>query len=295
MSPAFAIFRLLSLESSLRRTRQDAAAAQGVSMGNKVKDSFVLSCPTVPVVRGSEVRFSITEPRRVVQLAGWPLSYVSCGEITPPQTLRTQWGAATSGARYDSFSGFRLGSDENNLTLGARSTYASSDGRLSPVEQQRVGVASVTLGGRVRFKYWNDHSFWWWPMGDGGDQGDTAGLQFGYNLASHSLNIGNWRFDEINLSLRLGTGIPDRTSGVPMGDGTVYSRVNFSEINRGDIDLSTTLSNQQAQRLEVGILVNSDGVRHAVQDRAIHHNLGIPEFPQTGRFDVQLYLRLTEW
>lgn len=262
-------------------------------MGDNEKSTFILACPTVPVIRGSEVRFSVTEPRRLIQIPKWPFAYVSCGEITPPQVLRSQLGVVTSGARYDSYSGFRLGSESNNLTLGARSTYASSDGRLAPVERQRVGVASVTVAGRVRFSYWNDHSFWWWPMGDGGDQADTAGLRFGYNLAPHSLRVDSWLLEDINLTLRLGTGIPDRASAVPMTDGYVYSRVSFNEINRGDIDLSTTMTNKHGQRLEVGLLVNSDGVRHAVQDRAIHHTLGIPEFPQDGHFDVMMYLRLT--
>jgi hypothetical protein len=258
-------------------------------------DTFIVSCPTVPVVHGSEVRFSIDEPLRVLRLLNWPLAYVSCGEITPPQPLRSQFRVPTSGARYDSFSGLRLGSDRNNLTLGARSTYTSQDGPLSSGEQQRVGVASITLGGRVRFKYWNDHRFWWWPMGDGNDQFDTAGLQFSYNLVPHRLSIGGWRFADLSLTLRLATGIPNRNSAVPMGDGFVYSEVRFSEINRGDIDLSTSLTNKVAQRLDVGILVNSDAVRHVTQDRLIHQNLGIPEFPQTGRLEVMMYLRLTNW
>jgi len=265
-------------------------------------DTFMLACPTVPAVRGSEVRFSVDEPRRVIKPGTWPLHFLrsaplqllSCGEITPSQE-RTQWGVNTSGARYDSYSGVQIGSDRNNLTLGRRTTYVSGDGRLGPVERQGVGVAAVTLGGRVRFKYWNDHRFWWWPMGDGGDQGDTAGWQISYNLAPHSLSTRGWQFEDVNLSFRLATGIPNRSSARPMGDGQVYSEVSFSEINRGDIDLSTSLSNKGGQRLDVGIVVNSDRFRHATQDRLIHHNLGIPEFPQTGRLEVMMYMRLINW
>jgi len=132
-------------------------------------------------------------------------------------------------------------------------------------------------------------------MGDGGDQADTAGWQVSYNLAPHNLSTHGWQFEDLNLTFRLATGIPNRNSGVPMGDGLVYSEVRFSEVNRGDVDLSSTLTNRLGQRLEVGILVNSDAVRHATQDRLIHHNLGIPEFPQTGRFEVMMYLRLTNW
>ena len=254
---------------------------------------LLFGCPSVPVVRGSEVRFSIDESK-LYPLFDWPLAGVSCGEITPSQQ-RIQWGVPANGSRYDSFLGARFGGARNNLTLGWRSTSASTDGRISAVERQRVGVASVTLGGLVQFKYWNDHYFWWWPMGDGGDQGDTAGLQFNYNLAAHQLHTGGWAFEDLSLTLRLATGIPNRASGVPMGDGQVYSEVAFSEINRGDVDLHTTLANRSATHLTVGLTVNADAVRHAVQDRTVHHTLGIPEFPQTGRFEVMLYLRLTDF
>jgi len=254
---------------------------------------FLMACPSVPVIRGSEVRFSIDE-HKVIPLRQWPLAYVGCGEITPSQP-RIQWGVGTFGARYDSFTGLRLGSLRNNLTLGARSTNAGSEGAIAPAERQRVGVASLTLGGRVRFKYWNDHNFWWWPMGDDGDQGDTAGLQFSYNLGAHGLATGGWSFGDLSLTLRLATGVPNKNSGVPMGDGQVYSEVRFSDINRGDVDLHTTLSDSKARQLTLGVTVNSDAVRHAVQDRAVHRTLGIPEFPRTGQLGVMFYLRLTEW
>jgi hypothetical protein len=74
-------------------------------------------------------------------------------------------------------------------------------GRIMPVERQRVGVATLTLGGLAQFKYWNDHSFWWWPMGDGGDRGDTAGFQFNYNLGHHQLSAGDWSFKDLSLTL----------------------------------------------------------------------------------------------
>ena len=149
-------------------------------------DVFMEECPSVATVLGSEVRVSVRDPLRARQLLTWPISHIACGEIIPDQ-LRTQWGLPSQGARYDSFQGVQLGNARNNLTLGGRSTNTSANDPLSAVANQRVGVASVTLGGRVRFKYWNDHSFWWWSMADGGDQGDTAGMQFSYNLAVHQL------------------------------------------------------------------------------------------------------------
>jgi hypothetical protein len=253
----------------------------------------MFGCPTVPVIRGSEVRFSI-DTYKARPLLQWPLTYESCGEIIPVQN-RLQWGNPTSGARYDSYSGLRIGSKNNNFTLGFRSTDASSEGQIAPVERQRVGVASLTLRGMVQFKYWNDHSFWWWPMGDGGDQGDTAGFQFNYNLGRHELSAGDWFFKDLSLTLRLATGIPDRSSAQPMGDGQVYTKVRFSDINRGDIDLSTRLTNRKAMNLTLGITVNADAVRHATQDRLIHHSLGIPQFPQTGKIESMFYVRLTNW
>jgi hypothetical protein len=253
---------------------------------------MLFGCPTVPVVLGSEVRFSINtnKTRRILD---WPLSYETCGEIIPVQP-RLQWGIATSGARYDSYSGLRFGSRNNNLALGFRSTNVSSESRIGPAENQRVGIASLTLGGRVQFKYWNDHFYWWWPMGDGGDQADTAGFQFKYNLAHHQLAVDDWAFRDFSLTLRLATGVPNRSSGRPMGDGQVYTEIRFNEINRGDIDLNTTLTSRKAMNLTVGITVDADAVRHAVQDRLIHHNLGIPEFPQTGKSEVMMYFRLTD-
>src|SRR5215471_19303663 len=113
---------------------------------------LLFGCPSVPVVRGSEVRFSIDESK-LYPLFDWPLAGVSCGEITPSQP-RIQWGLPTNGSRYDSYLGARLGGPRNNLTVGWRSTSASTDGRLSAVERQRVGVVAVTLGGLVQFKYW---------------------------------------------------------------------------------------------------------------------------------------------
>ena len=257
-------------------------------------DTFMVECPSVATIHGSEVRFSIQEPLQSHRLLNWPLSGLQCGEITPTQR-RLQWGVPTQGARYDSFLGLRFGDESNNLTLGARTTNTSSENPLRFVENQRVGVASITIAGQVRFKYWNDHAFWWWPMGDGGDQGDTAGLQFSYNLAQHKIFAGSWLFEQFNLTLRLATGIPDRASARPMGDGVVYTQVRFPQVDRGDLDASATLKSNHSYRLDVGFTVNSGLVRNTVQSKAIHRSLGIPEFPRTNQSDVMMYLRLTNW
>jgi hypothetical protein len=251
-------------------------------------------CPSVATVIGSEVRVSVREPLRARQLLSWPIAHIACGEIIPEQ-LRTQWGVPSQGARYDSFNGVRFGNAQTHLTLGARSTNTTGNDSLSAVANQRVGVATVTIAGRVRFKYWNDHSFWWWPMADGGDQGDTAGLQFSYNLAPHQLQSGRWSFQQVNVTLRLASGIPNRSSAKPMGDGMIYTEVSFPQVDRGDVDLSTMLTHRKLYRLDLGLTVNSGALRHAVQSRGVHHNLGIPEFPKTNQQEVMLYFRLTNW
>ena len=255
--------------------------------------TFMAQCPSVPVIRGSEVRFSV-ETSKIQPIFDWPLAYVSCGEIIPGQP-RVQWGVPADGARYDSFSGFRLGDARTNLTLGSRTSHVGTSSRIGTVERQKVGVATLTLGGMVRFKYWNDHAFWWWPIGDGGDQGDTAGLQFGYNLGAHDIRAGDWKFQELNLTMRLASGIPKRDSARRMGDGFVYSEVAFKGVDRGDIDLSTSLTNRRQERLEIGVLVNSGSLRHGVQSDVVHRTLGIPEFPRTTHVETMVYLRWTGW
>lgn len=257
---------------------------------------FLGACPTVAKISGSEVRFSV-ETAKTQKLKSWPFrpTWVSCEEIAPVQQ-RMQWGVPVHAPRYDSYNGLQFGSRENNLTLGFRSTSVGSTSGIAPVESQRVGVASVTLGGQYRFKYWNDHRFWWWPMADGGDQGDTAGLQFSYNLEPHDFRAGrDWSFSDLSLTLRLASGIPNRKSAVSMGDGAVYTDVAFSGVDRGDISLSSTLQGKRGQKLELGITVNSGAVRHSVQSDFAHKNLEIPEFPKTNHVEVMLFMRLTEF
>jgi hypothetical protein len=132
-------------------------------------------------------------------------------------------------------------------------------------------------------------------MGDGGDQGDTAGLQFSYNMRQHQLNAGPWLFEQFNVTLRLASGIPNRDSARPMGDGMIYTEVQFPQVDRGDVDFSTTLENRRFYRLDVGFTVNSGLVRNAVQSKGVHKTLGIPEFPNTDHVEGMVYVRLTNW
>jgi hypothetical protein len=259
-------------------------------------DLFLGACPTVAKISGSEVQFSV-ETKKTKKLQSWPFrpTWISCEDIAPVQQ-RMQWGVPIYGSRYDSYNGLRFGSESNNFTMGFRSTTTGSLSSIAPVENQRVGVASVTLGGQYRFKYWNDHLFWWWPMADGGDQGDTAGLQFSYNLGSHGFKAGRyWTFSDLSLTMRLASGIPNRNSAAPMGDGQIYTDVAFNGVDRGDLSLSSTLQGKHGQKLELGITVNSGALRHAVQSDFIHKNLEIPEFPKTSNIEVMLFMRLTEF
>lgn len=253
---------------------------------------FILQCPTVPTLGDSEVRFSLKKhkARRIFE---WPLRYVSCKEIIPDQPRR-QWGVSTRGARYDSFGGLQLGSPRNNLTLGSRTTHAGAGSRIAAAENQRVGVATLTLGGRVRLKYWNDHGYLLWPIGDGGDQGDTAGFQFSYNLAPHRLSKAGWSFEQFSVTLRLATGIPNRASARPRGDETVYTEVRFPEIDRGDLNLNLGLS-RQPMHMDIGLTLNSGQLAHGVQNEGVHGPLGIPYIPHRSHVEAMMYIRVRNW
>lgn len=80
-----------------------------------------------------------------------------------------------------------------------------------------------------------------------------------------------------------------------MGDGVVYTEVRFPQVDRGDLDLSATMMHRKLYRLDVGLTVNSGAPRNAVQSKAVHRTLAIPEFPKTNRQEVMLYMRLTNW
>lgn len=255
-------------------------------------DVFVMECSTVPTVVGSDVSFAIKQGN-VRQIRNWPLRYVECETIAPPQH-RLQWGVNTFGPRYDSYKAFRIGSKEYNLELGMRST--NSGGRLMRLEDQRVGVASLTLASQFRLRYWNDHSFWWWPTGGGTDQGDTAGLGMSYVLGGDGFPLRDgWQWRDVNLNMRLATGIPVKGSVVTTTKGTFYSEVEFSGIDRGDVDLNATLTNRDQQRLMVGIWVNSGQLRNVVQSKVVHKTLDIPQLPPTKQVEVMLYFKLEKW
>jgi hypothetical protein len=237
------------------------------------------------------MRFSV-KMAEVRPILNWPLSFVTCKEVTPPQ-FRFQWGRQTEGARLDSYSGLRLNLLDEKLTLdyGARSTNAQ--GPLSKVETQRVGVASLTINGKYQVQSWNDLCKWWWPIGDCGDQGDTAGVSMSYALGKTGFPVRDgWSWNAVRLSLRLATGIPDRASAVTVQNSTVYTLVEFEDIDRGDINLNTLFTNVNQQRLDVGVTVNSGAVRNLFQSKLVHKTLGIPEFPLTNHLEFMIYLRL---
>ena len=260
-------------------------------------DVFLAQCPTVATIGASEVRFSL-KTKETREIPFWPktlqTSYIACQEIIPAQH-RTQWNLSTGlSARLDRFHGLRFGSSKNNLTIGYRATNVDSRSIIAPVENQRVGVASLSVDGRFRFKYWNDHTFWWWPIPGDEDKGDTAGLQFSYNLGHHGFSAGkNWEFSDLSLTMRLGTGRPDPHSITPMGDGELYNRVEFSAIDRGDLAVSTSLTGPRSQQLELGLVFNSGALRNGVQSKFVHKTMGIPELPRTDHVEAMMYIKLT--
>ncbi len=257
-----------------------------------MSDLFLAECSTVPTIVNSEMRFSVST-HQVKSLPRWPLAWVSCSEIVPAQP-RIQWGQPTVGGRYDSFNGVRLGTPANNLTIGSRSTEVTSDSPMADLENQKVGVASLTLGGMFRLKYWNDHANWRIPIADGGDQGDTAGFQLSYNLGPHGIQTGGWTFQKIDFTMRLATGIPTRSQTRKDGKYEVYTGVRFNDVERGDLNLNATLTKPVLhQRLDVGVTFNSGLIGHFFQNKLVHDNLDIPRFKKrVNRHEVHLYFRV---
>jgi len=257
-----------------------------------MSDVFLAQCNTVPTIVNSEMRISVST-RQIKKLPQWPIAWEGCVEATPAQ-LRTQWGKPTSGGRIDGFNGFRLGSAANNLTIGTRVTQTTTDAPMADLENQRVGVASLTVGGRFRLKYWNDHGNWKLPISDGGDQGDTAGFQLSYNLGPHGVQTGGWTFQKVDLTMRLATGIPTRGQTKNVGGYDVYTGVRFNDVERGDLNLNATLTKPVLhQRLDVGMTLNSAAIGHFFQNTVVHDKLGIPRFQKShGRSEVHLYFRL---
>lgn len=255
-------------------------------------DQFFLACNTVPEIAGTEVRFSI-KTCDIVQIRNWPLRYITSDTITPPQ-CRLQWGTPVCGPRLDSYYALRLGDENYNFEVGMRST--SAGGALRRLEEQRVGVATLTLSGLFKISYWNDHDFWWWPMGGGTDQGDTAGVKLSFNLGDRGFPLAKgWQWETLNLSLRLATGIPNKNSVTEKEGRKFYADVEFSGVDHGDIDLNATLTKKDTQVLTVGVFVNSGAVRNATQNRLVHQNLNIPEIPTKNNIDAVIYMRLEGW
>ena len=139
-------------------------------------DIFMGECPSVATIHGSEVRVSLHEPLRARPVLDLAASHRAVWGDHLPVSCGPSGGVPIRGALGMTVSKAAVGNARNNLTLGARSTNTSSDDLLGRCTIDAVGVASVTLAGQVRFKYWNDHRFWWWPIRQMAATGDTAGL-----------------------------------------------------------------------------------------------------------------------
>jgi len=267
------------------------------SLLDNVVESEPFSDPNYPVIATNprtESRQSAKDGTRY-NLRGLPwLSYLSFTELAAPQH-RLQWGQPTSSGRRDSYSAVRIGSEEWHLDYGLRSTMTTADtspNQLSQVENQGVGFASLRLK-YVVLSYWNDHGFWWWPLADGGDQGDTAGLSLGYLPTNGGLPLqGNWKLSSIIFNMRLASGIPVRGSEALQPDGRlVYQQVVNPEISRGDLNIATQLTTPKGHAVEFGFGISSGAFRNWVQSQIIHRSLDIPEFEADDHLEGYFWLK----
>lgn len=206
---------------------------------------------------------------------------------------RLIFGQATGSSREDSYSAIRIGTERNHIDYGFRMTTVSNDSSLynmQQVEEQRVGFISGQIAS-FTFAYWNDHGFSWWPTGDAGDQGDSAGLSLGYNPRD-GIGLGDsWILKNLSLNLRIATGIPVRGSESMEGDEMVYQEVIRPDISRGDLFLQGQLTKGNTI-IDAGIGIDSGLLRHGIQSDLVHKNLGIPEFKSDNHFSGYLFVRI---
>nr|WP_322762911.1 SpvB/TcaC N-terminal domain-containing protein [Frankia sp. Cr2] len=240
---------------------------------------------------GRDLRFGI-EVKPEAALYG-PIESLSRYMLSPSQ-LRNQWGQSVDGYRIDRESSLRISGSPIfvvvpaarvrwdpvlSLELGTRTSNAS--GRIAQVENQTVGYARIGVGEHARLEYYNDHRFLWWPMGDGGDQGNTAGVRItAEKLSAHLLRAGNteWRIESVGAHLRLASGIPDRKKTVNTAGRTFYRDVAFGEISQGILSASVTARSSTGWGVTLEGGLNRAGIRDVAQNQLVHRNLGIPEF-----------------
>jgi len=163
-----------------------------------------------------------------------------------------------------------------SLELGMRSSYAS--GRIAPVENQTVGYARLAVGDHLKLEYANDHRWWWWPMGDGGDQGNTMSAHIWVDKLKLHLRGTDWNLDGVGAHMRLASGIPDRDKHIEMGGRTVYVGVAFDEISQGAVSASATFRTSTGWSATFDLGADTAGIRDAAQNKLVHKPLNIPEF-----------------
>ncbi|WP_430908145.1 RHS repeat-associated core domain-containing protein [Maribacter sp. 2-571] len=245
--------------------------------------------PLIPTTPLSESGDFFYAPGRYF-FTDFPLvSIISFSQYTNSDQ-RMQFGQTTGNARSDSYTALRVGNDRFHLDVGYRSTMVSNDASLhqmQQVEEQRVGVLGLQLG-PVGLAYWNDHAFW--PTGDGGDQGDTAGASLSY-IPNNGIDMGSgWLLNNLSLNLRMATGIPVRGSEALEGGDVIYQEVIRPDISRGDLFLQGQLSKGN-YNLDIGAGIDSGLLRHAIQSDLVHRNLDIPEFRSESHFGAYLFVR----
>jgi len=202
-----------------------------------------------------------------------PVYYRSLMKLSPDQK-RIQWNIASSGYRIDSTSAVGFELEQFSIEVAQRKTYAS--GPIAAVENQKIGYFTLRVC-RIRFQYYNDHYFVFFPMGGGTDQGDTAGFNV-YYFPQNEYRIFNFRLGMIGAGLKLSTGIPNQTKKAQIGERLIYPDVEFNQVSTNILYGSARFEHSSRIKVELQLGIDSGAIGETFQNRLVHRNLGIPEF-----------------
>jgi RHS repeat-associated protein len=194
-----------------------------------------------------------------------------------------RWGQDMGGGKkLNAYMGgveLRLG----GMQLGYSARYTRADGPKALLQNQGVGVASVTwFSARSRYFQIASHNDLFilrglnlpfnWDVNK--DMGDTAGIQL------RAGNLQNEGLTDITLGMRMATGMPTGIVASPHNPAGQYT-VQFSEVSRGDLYLKLGFQ-WGGWHLDTWVGMNSREALHFVQTEVIHRHVSkSPDFPKT--------------